>query len=612
MISFAKLRTAIMSVKELPETFPFGVRMSEVRSGAIGRAPHLQTFAGELMEMAEACIGLPHIPIPYSAFRIFEKEGTRKEYEGLYFERRRRMCVLALAAWLDRTGKYTDALHDILWDICNEYTWALPAHLPPGLEDCLNARHPPELTVDLFAAETAHALSEIYVLLEPCLDDWIRYRIRSEIERRVFRPVFDTSVHFNWEAARMNWSSVCGGAVGMAALILEKDPERLAGMIDRVVRTLECYLEGAEEDGGIAEGINYWTYGFGYFTYFSEMLCEFTSGQIDLLQGAKQVRIAEFPNKISFSQGCFTNYSDAAQRHTLQPGMISRLIHKLRIEAPSASSCPNMHSDRLYRWGHITRNMLWTDPKMLDRETREGSYYLEQLQWTVTRHYSDNRTMIAFSAKGGHNAEPHNHNDLGHFILHIGGESLLADLGAGVYDKRYFGPNRYESVYASSAGHSVPVIEGFTQGAGRGYAAKVLGWSHHGMQTDFHLDLTRAYDWDGLTGFTRRFVWTGGDGMESAILELQDRFRFREIPSRLEEVFISLHKPVLEAGRIEWKGKHGSVVMYYEQDDFYAESEAVFADAGSPDGACFYRIKLNAARFAPEMEPCFRFLCKTE
>ena len=149
---------------------------------------------------------------------------------------------------------------------------------------------PPEQVVDLFAAHTAHMLTEIVSLLGELLPDWLHYRIRTEVERRVFQPAFQGSHRFWWETASMNWASVCGGCAGMAALILVEDRERLAVMIDRVVRTMECFLDGFGSDGGCPEGISYWVYGFGYFTYFAEMLSAFTAGQIDLLQSERAAR----------------------------------------------------------------------------------------------------------------------------------------------------------------------------------------------------------------------------------------------------------------------------------------------------------------------------------
>lgn len=52
-------------------------------------------------------------------------------------------------------------------------------------------------------------------------------------------------------------------------------------------------------------------------------------------------------------------------------------------------------------------------------------------------HWGDGRDAdgpaVGVAAKGGHNGESHNHNDLGTFVLEAEGEEPLADLGAGEY-----------------------------------------------------------------------------------------------------------------------------------------------------------------------------------
>ncbi len=65
--------------------------------------------------------------------------------------------------------------------------------------------------------------------------------------------------------------------------------------------------------------------------------------------------------------------------------------------------------------------------------------------------------------KGGHNAEMHNHNDVGAIIVQVGEEPLVADPGIGRYTSGYFGRERYTLFTCSSMGHSVPMVNGLAQ-----------------------------------------------------------------------------------------------------------------------------------------------------
>jgi len=60
----------------------------------------------------------------------------------------------------------------------------------------------------------------------------------------------------------------------------------------------------------------------------------------------------------------------------------------------------------------------------------------------------------------------HNQNDVGNFIVHVNGESVIPDVGRGRYTKAYFGPERYQHFVNSSRGHSVPIVNGCEQLAG--------------------------------------------------------------------------------------------------------------------------------------------------
>jgi sigma54-dependent transcription regulator len=55
------------------------------------------------------------IPVlPFSLFKQFDTSGDRKQFEALYFERRKRFTALALAAWLWEKQEYIAALEDII------------------------------------------------------------------------------------------------------------------------------------------------------------------------------------------------------------------------------------------------------------------------------------------------------------------------------------------------------------------------------------------------------------------------------------------------------------------------------------------------------------------
>jgi hypothetical protein len=606
MIPFTEIKNAIMKMPPRDgNVYPYASEWTPERLLAMREAPHLQKLLTEIRREAQRAAEEPIPPLAFSLFRAFETDGTRKEYETPYFERRGRLLALTLTSVVDETDRYMGALHDLIWAMCEEFTWCLPAHLPVGVEANRASRRPPEQIVDLFAAETAHALAECVVLLAGRLDPWIEYRVRGEIERRVLRPLFDDPVPFGWESSMMNWSAVCAGAAGMAALLLVDDRERLTAAIDRVVRAMECFLLGYGNDGGCAEGITYWAYGFGYYVYFADMLHTVTAGALDLMNLPKVKRIAAFPAESCFSGTHYPAFSDADGSWMPSPGLLCRLASRLGMPVPELREMPSFHADHCYRWPTVTRNASWTDPSLLGRPVPDGTAVFDDLQWIVDRGHIGGMPT-GFAAKGGHNAEPHNHNDLGHFILHAGGEDLLTDLGAGLYTREYFGPQRYSMIHNGSEGHSVPVVDGCPQLAGAARRAEMLVEERHGNGAlRIEIDATKAYDVKHLRLWKRKFGWECIPGSDRAALHVRDIFAFDTMPGHLEEVWISRLKPELGDGAVVWRGRQATLALRFEPEWFDAEAERLetLNHAGQPDDV--YRVKLRAKRLEREM--CFDF-----
>ena len=79
------------------------------------------------------------------------------------------------------------------------------------------------------------------------------------------------------------------------------------------------------------------------------------------------------------------------------------------------------------------------------------------------------KQKYSFTAKGGHNDEMHNHNDLGCFQIVKNNKRVIVDIGAGEYTREFFGGGRYgDKVFVcGSQSHSVPIIDGALQKWGK-------------------------------------------------------------------------------------------------------------------------------------------------
>src|SRR5690606_6718436 len=86
------------------------------------------------------------------------------------------------------------------------------------------------------------------------------------------------------------------------------------------------------------------------------------------------------------------------------------------------------------------------------------------MHWMFARMNPTDSDALVLAAKGGHNGEMHNQNDVGHFIVQVNGEQVIADIGRGRFTRFYFGEKRYEDFSCQSLGHACPVPNGQMQG----------------------------------------------------------------------------------------------------------------------------------------------------
>lgn len=539
----------------------------------------LSAYFTDLKREAEALKTEPLCELPFRAFRQFDTTGIRISYENLYFHRRRCLGIFALMAWLYDEQEYLSLTEDYLWAVCNEFTWALPAHLDGN---SLNEKVNP-LQLDLFAAETAQTLAEILFLLQNRLNPAIVLRCSSEVERRIF-TVFLTRVRpYWWESCHINWAAVCAGSVGMAGIYLmqENDTDRLALLLSQLIPVTEHFLSGFEQDGACLEGLSYWTYGMSYFTAFADLLSKRTGGSLDLLAQDKVRAIASFQGKCYFAGGHTVSFSDASCTDTFRIGITGYLARYFdyNIPVPPAASAAAFGTDPCARWCQMFRDFIWAEEAVLsppDSVMSVSGCILPDAKWLIFRD-SDG---CGGAIKGGHNDEPHNHNDVGSFFFLLHGSEVLADLGAGEYTKDSFSERRYTIFTNNSFSHSVPVINGCGQKNGREFAARRYFFSDGSqvlsdsplcsfadaaeavLSEDTRsvcavMDIAPAYGDKSLTSLIRSLSFDG----KAHQLTLSDSFTFTQAPVSLEERFITRQKPELREGSATLYSGSGEVCI---------------------------------------------------
>ena len=387
-----------------------------------------------------------------------------------------------------------------------------------------------EITVDLFACETAQTLAELADRLRGQLPETVYKKISEEIEKRILKPYFTSAVPYgNWECGNSNWNAVCAGSIGSVCLhLMREEPRRLEDCLRRVCHSLSFYPDSFSDDGACLEGIGYFTYGMTFFTNFAQELYEYSEGRENLFRRVegrsweeKMSRMVQFPAKCFFPDGKAVNFSDADRNETFRVGLSCVLRRHFReMRLPNMSRAAGLHSDSCYRFAALKMDLLYagTEPQEekagADRAREESFCILPDAQWCIGNALSQG-CAIGFACKGGNNGEPHNQNDVGHFIYEADGVTLFADLGCGEYTQEYFSEGRYRILCNRSLGHSVPLIAGQEQRAGEAAACGRFRASEEG---NVEMELSAAYPEKAVKRFTRSFRFDP----ETGDLELYD------------------------------------------------------------------------------------------
>jgi hypothetical protein len=196
----------------------------------------------------------PYIPATKSL--LIERTGDRNEYQSVSFEKRNVLGTLLMAEIYENKGRFTDAIINGVWSICEESWWGVPAHLPRGKEysGLMDVTAP---FVDLFAAETGTFLAWVDYYMGDKLDavsPQIRKRIYVETNKRLFEPLMNKP--HGWMTTNANgrppnnWNPwICSNWLN-TALLVEKDEDKRTAMVEKVLKVLDEFVNPYPQDGG--------------------------------------------------------------------------------------------------------------------------------------------------------------------------------------------------------------------------------------------------------------------------------------------------------------------------------------------------------------------------
>lgn len=480
--------------------------------GVVGRPASDRAAWGRIAALPEAAgavraavpfIDAPPPELPDELYLEFTEIGNRRNYERPYGQRTGRINALLLAECIENEGRFLAALERDVLAMCDERSWTMPAH-----DGRLTNFEGTQLTIDLGSSARGWLLSSVDYWLGDRLSPEVRARIRQEVQRRIFDPYLEAvrgeDLQGNWwMLTDNNWNAVCtAGVVGMALTLVEDARER-AEFLAAMEKSNPRFISGFTDDGYCSEGMGYWNYGFGHFIMMTLIVREATGGRLDIFQGEKLKRIAEYARGYQIQPGRSPFFADGGGSPSLDIWALLRQIYPEAV--PVDANLPH-----LLRGGHVTVGLraFGQEPPPAEGEAvgLPLRTWFPDAQVLITRSRPDAEIPFGAAIKGGHNAEHHNHNDVGSYAIVLDGVEMTGDPGGEIYTRRTFSRERYVSKMLNSYGHPVPVVAGQLQPSGRRAAAEVLATEFSSLRDSISLDLTQAYDVPALTSLRRHFT----------------------------------------------------------------------------------------------------------
>jgi len=534
-----------------------------------------------------------------------------------------------VAECIENKGRFLDPITDLIWAICEETSWTWPAHINPQ-EAGTDLPDADDQVVALFSAQTSNSLVLTNYLLGERLNTvsgLISDRIDREIERRILSPFL--SKRFGWMGYTdrrnkdypNNWNPWICSNVMLSVLLTEKNEIRRAQMVHKVLDCLDNFLTYYPQDGSCDEGPSYWgRAGASLFDAF-EHLYSATNKRFDYYQHPLIQEIARFICRAHIVENYFICLGDCDARINIPNELVYRFGKRIGDEHLKALGAYGIKEDTLLE--SITRNsdlnrflnLLFNGQELVEHNPPSQPMLRDMwlghpnMQMMSARDREGSAEGLFLAAWGGHNAQSHNHNDVGSFVIFADGKPLVIDIGRPTYRRQTFSSRRYEIWAFQSGFHNLPTINGVDQKAGRQFAAKNVSYHKNDSRAYIEMDIAEAYPEEAGAESWNRIVRLNR-GKDVVIV---DSYTLKEPSKYIIENFIIAGK-VINAGEgkllLNGREKEVQMLLEYDSSKLSLEIEPIqLKDSKLRQvwGDYLYRIRLKTENETESDQIEFRF-----
>jgi len=434
----------------------------------------------------------------------FVRSGDRRQ--SAYSACSNALTTLVMGELVEGKGRFIDQIINAVWYFSEQTWWGWSAHLyfqkaPGGLPD-IN-----EPTVDLGVGEITSNLSWTYYLFSDEFDKvhpLISQRLKQEIKRKALDPYFER-IDFGYMGFKggrpNNWNPWVNYNMLTSYLLIETDPERKAAEVYKVLNSLDKFLNGYSDDGGCDEGPSYWGAAGALLYECLELMKDATGGKFDVFDDPLVQNIGKYFYQVNIHAPYFINFADADARTGGDASAVYRYGKAIKDEKMQQfgaylAKLNNFGEKPIGgKIGEQIRDLgLISEIRNAPaKEALVSDFWFPDTEIAGARDMEGSISGFFFGAKGGFNAESHNHNDVGACILYYDGKPCLIDLGREEYVAKTFSSRRYEIWTMQSGYHNLPVINGVEQMQGADFKAKNTSFKTTSKSAAFSTDIAGAY-----------------------------------------------------------------------------------------------------------------------
>lgn len=565
----------------------------------------LEGLKPSIVAKGDTYLGYKWIEITDDDYLAYTREGNRQVMEDKLIENSCTLGRLLIAELAQGKGRYLDDItRGVRW-FCDIKSWALSVHLAKFQRCQSPLPDPSENILALYQGNNSQLLSWIWYFLRDEIDavqPGLSQLLRTRLQERALDPYIERDdfwwMGFDKTSKRKinNWNPWCNQNELLCFMLLENDRNVLAEVVKKSMLSVDKYLNSLSSDGVCDEGTTYWYKSTAYLLDYLQYLDMLTGGKVSLLQNEFIKGLGEYIVNADIGDNWQVNFADGIPSR--RP--LSYVIYRYG-QATGNERMKSFAVNTYKKSGADPLGADWT----LFRQALENLLTVREMKMAAPAEYRPcnfavypdskvcfMRAGCAFlGAKGGHNFERHNHNDVGNCVYFRDYKPVLVDAGVGTYTRDTFGSGRYKNWFINSSWHNLPSVNGCDQPFGEEYASGKLRSCR--LLRRVSTDIAGAYP-DSACVQSYKVTYRlnrRGD------LKIVHKFAVDSLVEANVLHFLVANKPVIVSeGKIDLGN---GMVMTYDSKVFTAEVETKSLEGlgfSSRWGDALYRINLTATK----------------